>query len=137
MTDRPDGWLRTAETIVREARALVLDRLRSDVAHRLKADGSFVTDIDLAVEDLVRRRLEAAFPDHGIVGEERDDVRPEAEFQWVIDPIDGTHSLRHRIPLFSTLLSLLRDGHPVLGIIDLPMLDRLYAGARGLGASCN
>jgi histidinol-phosphatase len=130
-------FLATAEAIVREARAVVLDRLRGDVAHQLKADGSFVTDIDLAVEDLVRARLRTAFPDHGIIGEEREDVAPDAAYQWVIDPIDGTHSLRHRIPLFSSLLALLHDGRAVLGIIDLPMLDRMYAGARGLGAFCN
>jgi fructose-1,6-bisphosphatase/inositol monophosphatase family enzyme len=126
-----------AEAIVRETRAVVLAALGREIPHRLKADGSFVTDVDLHVEDLVRSRLAATFPEHGILGEERAGPTGTAEYLWVVDPIDGTHSLRHRIPLFGTILALRRGGRSILGVIDLPMLDRTYVGVEGFGAYRN
>src|SRR5581483_1789765 len=104
--------------------------------HR-KSDQTWVTEIDLAAERMLRQRLAAAFPDHGFIGEEFAEQNRVEEFTWVIDPIDGTMSLRHRIPLFGTILALLHDEKPVLGLIDLPQLGRLYSGGAGLGAWCN
>lgn len=126
-----------AEAIVRETRAAVLGALAREIPHRLKADGSFVTDVDLQVEDLVRSRLRETFPDHGILGEERAEVASSSDYLWVVDPIDGTHSLRHRIPLFGTLLALRREERTIVGVIDLPMLDRTYVGVEGMGAYRN
>lgn len=126
-----------AEAIARETRAAVLAALAREVPHRLKADGSFVTDVDLHVEDLVRSRLREAFPDHGILGEERAEIASASDYLWVVDPIDGTHSLRHRIPLFGTLLALRCGERSILGVIDLPMLDRTYVGVEGMGAYRN
>ena len=85
----------------------------------------------------IRQRLAALTPQVPILGEEEGGGLDDADGLWVIDPIDGTHSLRQRLPLFGTLLALRVGGRSVLGFIDLPMLDRLYAGAEGLGASCN
>ena len=129
--------MRVGEAIAREVRMRVLRMLDAGASHWLKADGSFVTEIDLAVEDLVRSRLHDSFPSHGIFGEERPPTLPDAAFRWVIDPIDGTKSLRHRIPLFGTLLALQHEGRSVLGLIDLPMLSRTFAAGLGLGAYCN
>ena len=126
-----------AEAIVRETRSVVLAALAREVPHRLKADGTFVTDVDLQVEDLVRSRLGAQFPEHGILGEERAETAGASGYLWVVDPIDGTHSLKHRIPLFGTILALRRNGRSILGVIDLPMLDRTYVGLEGLGAYRN
>jgi fructose-1,6-bisphosphatase/inositol monophosphatase family enzyme len=103
----------------------------------LKADGSFVTDVDLAVEDALRSRIHALYPDHGILGEERAESRADSPWVWIIDPVDGTHSLRHRVPLFGTLLALRYEDESVVGAIDLPGLDRTYLAAAGLGATCN
>jgi histidinol phosphatase-like enzyme (inositol monophosphatase family) len=130
-------YLSFAEHLARSARRIVSERVERDDSHRLKADGSFVTDIDLLIEEVVRSRVAEAFPGHGILGEELPESRSASTFQWVIDPIDGTRSLRHRIPLFGTLIALLREGVPVVGVIDLPMLDRRYAAASGMGARCN
>lgn len=129
--------LTEADQIVRETRRIIRAALRKGFEHRLKADRSFVTDVDLAVEDKTRRMLRQRFPEHGILGEERGGDRPGSDYQWIIDPIDGTHSLRHRVPLFGTLLALLHRDEPVLGVIDLPALDKTYSGARGLGTKCN
>jgi histidinol-phosphatase len=129
--------LTKAQDILGETRALILDRFHRDFDPRRKADQSWVTDIDLAVEELLRKRLREQFPQHGLIGEEFGEQNTLAEFTWVIDPIDGTTSLRHRVPLFGTILTLLYDGRPALGLIDLPMLGRLYSGGAGLGVSCN
>ena len=126
-----------ARGILGETRALIVAAFQKDFDYRRKADQSWVTDIDLAVERLLRTRLREQFPSHGIIGEEYPDQNALQEFTWVIDPIDGTLNLRHRIPLFGTILALLYEGKPVLGLIDLPMLGRLYSGGTGLGVWCN
>ena len=92
----------------------------------LKPDNSFLTDVDLAVEDLIRSRLQTAFPDHGILGEERPETTTETAYQWVIDPVDGTHSLTHGIPLCGTLLALRHGEKTIVGLIDLPGLEKTY-----------
>ena len=129
--------LTKARTILAETRGLIVDAFQEDFDSRRKADQSWVTDIDFAVERLLRTRLQEQFPTYGIIGEEFDEQNALAEFTWVIDPIDGTSSLRHHVPLFGTILALLYDGRPALGLIDLPMLGRLYSGGAGLGVWCN
>jgi histidinol-phosphatase len=127
-------YLEAALAVAEEADRLIVNRIERGFSARKKSDGTPVTDIDLETETLVRDRLIDRFPDHGIVGEEFDTRNPGARLQWVIDPIDGTVSLSRGIPLFGSLLALLADGRPVLGIVNLPMLGRMYHGALGLGA---
>jgi histidinol-phosphatase len=128
---------RVAEHIAAESRKLILSRLEQGFTHRLKDDGSFVTDVDIAVENLIRSRLAAMAPDHGVLGEEGGGNQEDSELLWVIDPIDGTHSLRHAVPLYGTLLALRSGNRSVLGVIDLPELGKTYVAAEGLGATCN
>ena len=104
---------------------------------RLKADDSFVTDVDLAVERALRDAIQRAFPSHGIIGEEYPPVNSVAEFQWILDPIDGTTSFKNGIPFYGTIIGLHHRGRPLVGVIDLPALDRCYSAGRGLGAWCN
>jgi histidinol-phosphatase len=129
--------LAQARTLLGETRQVIVAAFQKDFDSRRKADQTWVTEIDLAVERLLRTRLQELFPKYGVIGEEYDQENVLAEFTWVIDPIDGTSSLRHRIPLFGTILALLYDGRPALGLIDLPMLGRLYSGGAGLGVWCN
>jgi len=129
--------LAEARQIVRETRIVIFEALEKGFGHRLKPDRSFVTDVDFAVEERVRGILGARFPDHGIIGEELSRQDSTSDFSWVIDPIDGTRSFRHRVPLFGTLLALLHKEEPVLGLIDLPGLDKTYSAALTMGAFCN
>jgi fructose-1,6-bisphosphatase/inositol monophosphatase family enzyme len=126
-----------AEGIIRDTRRLITSRLSQGFAYSVKADGSYVTDIDTAVEDLIRSRIASVFPDHQILGEERGGNPISADYVWVIDPIDGTHSLKHGIPLFGTLLALRYRQRSVLGLIDLPLLNKTYTALADLGAECN
>lgn len=131
------NYLRAAENIVQESRNIVLSYDHRSVSPQEKPDGSPVTEADFAVEDFIRSRLRSAFPDHGIVGEERDETESGSGFQWIIDPIDGTRSFSHQIPLYGTLLSLRYESQSVVGVVALPPLDLTYVAASGLGAFCN
>ncbi len=101
---------------------------RADLKVELKADLSPVTVADRGAEDLMRGLIRKRFPDHGIVGEESGAERPDAEFVWVLDPIDGTKSFTSAVPLFGTLIGLLHGGEPVLGCIHQPILRQLLVG---------
>lgn len=123
-----------ARQIIQETRPLIIEGLAKGFGHRLKPDRSFVTDVDFAVEERVRALLATRFPTHDIIGEELPQLDVGSDFSWVIDPIDGTRSFRHRVPLYGTLLALLYRHEPVLGVIDLPGLERTYSAALEMGA---
>jgi inositol-phosphate phosphatase/L-galactose 1-phosphate phosphatase/histidinol-phosphatase len=113
------------------ARAAVLPHFRSPVPVDIKADASPVTVADRQAETVIRRVIEAAFPDHGILGEEFGADRADAEFVWVIDPIDGTKSFISGKPLFGCLIALCREGLPIVGVMDMPALGERWSGADG------
>ncbi len=98
------------------------------VAVERKADASPVTIADRGAEELMRARIAKRFPVHGIIGEEFGDDRPDAEFVWILDPIDGTKSFITGLPLWGTLIALLHHGQPVLGCIHQPVLGQLLIG---------
>ena len=85
----------------------------------------------------MRAIIEAEYPDHGIIGEEMGDLRPDAEFVWVLDPIDGTQSFITGKPIFGTLIGLARDGAPILGVIDQSILGERWTGAAGRPTTFN
>ncbi|MBI3552220.1 MAG: hypothetical protein HY077_06860 [Elusimicrobia bacterium] len=129
--------LRCALSFVGKSSRLIRSKLAAGPRVRLKDDGSPVTDADLAAERLLRRLIVRRFPDHGIQGEEFPPVRPRAEFQWFVDPIDGTMSFTREIPLFGTIVALHHLGRPLLGVIDHPALQETTSAAAGLGAFRN
>jgi histidinol phosphatase-like enzyme (inositol monophosphatase family) len=116
------------------AREEILPRYRR-VEVETKGDGSPVTEADRAAELTIRRTIEEAFPDDAILGEEFGAIEKSAgsRRRWVIDPIDGTIAYARGIPLFTTLIALLVDDEPVMGIIDLPAVDDRIGGVRGGG----
>jgi histidinol phosphatase-like enzyme (inositol monophosphatase family) len=93
-----------------------------------KADASPVTLADKGAEDFLRQLIAKKFPKHGIIGEEFGTENADAEFVWVLDPIDGTKSFISGVPLFGTLIALLHQGQPVLGCIHQPILRQLMLG---------
>ncbi|MCR6654746.1 MAG: histidinol-phosphatase [Opitutus sp.] len=98
------------------------------VAVETKSDASPVTEADRGAEQMMRERITKKFPTHGVIGEEFGPERADAEFVWVLDPIDGTKSFITGVPLFGTLIALLKDGQPVLGAIHQPILRELMIG---------
>jgi myo-inositol-1(or 4)-monophosphatase len=93
-----------------------------------KADQSPVTAADRGAEELMRRLIKKRYPEHGIIGEEFGTENGDAEFVWVLDPIDGTKSFITGVPLWGTLIGLLHQGQPILGCIHQPVLAQLLIG---------
>jgi myo-inositol-1(or 4)-monophosphatase len=98
-----------------------------------KGDRDMVTELDITIERAVRTHLQQATPDIQILGEE-EGVTGEGDLLWALDPIDGTANLVHGIPLCGISLGLIRQGRPVLGVIDLPFLNSRYMAVEGTGA---
>jgi inositol-phosphate phosphatase / L-galactose 1-phosphate phosphatase / histidinol-phosphatase len=96
-----------------------------------KADASPVTIADREAEAAMRQLIARHCPEHGIYGEEYGTERADAQFLWVLDPIDGTKSFISGVPLFGTLIALLEDGVPVLGVLDQPILGERWLGVAG------
>ena len=104
---------------------------RQEISVDNKPDQTPVTEVDRAAETALRERIAEAWPDHGILGEEHGGDSLQAEFVWVIDPIDGTKRFITGQPLFGTLIALARGGAPILGVIDMPILNERWIGAAG------
>ena len=102
-----------------------------------KPDLTPVTVADRTAEAAMRALIETHFPDHGILGEEFGQVRGDAEYVWVLDPIDGTKSFISGVPLFGTLIALTRGRRPILGIIDQPISRERWVGAAGRPTTLN
>jgi histidinol phosphatase-like enzyme (inositol monophosphatase family) len=98
------------------------------LAVELKADQTPVTLADRGAEELMRAMIAKRFPRHGLIGEEFGNENPDAEFAWVLDPIDGTKAFAAACPLFGTLIALMHLGQPVLGVIHQPILRQLVIG---------
>ncbi|MDA0935487.1 MAG: inositol monophosphatase family protein [Planctomycetota bacterium] len=110
------------------------DTPRRDVER--KGTGDFVTRIDRAVERLLREQILAAFPGHGFVGEESGATRPDADFAWVVDPIDGTSNYAQGLPVFAVSVACLHHGAPVASALHCAPGGVTFRASRGRGAFC-
>lgn len=110
---------------------------RRPVAVEAKGDASPVTIADREAEAAMRRLIAEAFPEHGILGEEHGPERLDAEWVWVLDPIDGTKAFITGKPSFGTLIGLMHRGRPVLGVIDQPITRERWLGAHGRATTLN
>jgi myo-inositol-1(or 4)-monophosphatase len=114
------------------AEEVILRYYQTDIGVDWKPDRTPVTIADKAAEEAVRAFALQETPGFGFIGEEFGIENPEAEYKWILDPIDGTKSFIHGVPLFGTLIALYRKGEPLVGIIRLPALrSTLYASAEG------
>jgi inositol-phosphate phosphatase/L-galactose 1-phosphate phosphatase/histidinol-phosphatase len=110
---------------------------RTPVSVETKADASPVTIADREAEAAMRELILATYPDHGILGEEHGPEALDAEFVWVLDPIDGTKSFITGRPLFGTLIGLAHAGRPVVGVIDQAVLKERWVGCAGAPSAWN
>ena len=107
---------------------------REDLQIERKGDDSPVTVADRRAEEHLRRRIAEVFPQDAVHGEEMPDVPGTSGFRWILDPIDGTKSFIHGVPLYGTLVAVEHDAQPVLGVILIPALDECVYAAAGQGA---
>ncbi|MFC0410046.1 inositol monophosphatase family protein [Roseomonas elaeocarpi] len=126
-----DAFLAAAESAADLAGRVIRPLFRSALLVEAKGDASPVTKADRDAEWAIREHLLTHFPEHGVIGEEHGSLRPEAEWVWVLDPIDGTRAFVTGRPLFGTLIGLLHRGRPVLGIIDQPVTGERWIGLAG------
>lgn len=127
-----------AQTIAWQAGKVTLRYFQSDVVIDRKSDESPVTVADRETEAFLRAAILAQYPDHAILGEEEGATGPaDAEYRWILDPIDGTKSFVRGVPLYGVMIGLLRGDEPVLGVVNIPPLNELVAAAQGLGCSWN
>lgn len=129
--------LDVAVNAARKGGELALKYFKSQPKVSYKPDKSPVTRADIEAEKLIRKIISQKFPDHGIMGEELPSVNPKAKYQWVIDPIDGTKSFIRGMPFWSTLLALLENGRPIIGISFSPADNGIYTAEKGKGTFLN
>ena len=115
-----------AEELADRVRPIAMRHFRCGFDVAIKDDGTPVTAADRSIERTLRALIAERFPEHGILGEEFGaDVRSST---WIVDPIDGTKSFMTGMPLFGTLLALVENGRPTIGVIDMPALDERWTG---------
>jgi myo-inositol-1(or 4)-monophosphatase len=124
-------FIAAAEAAAEAAGAVIRPLFRSALLVEAKGDASPVTEADRAAERAIRALLAARFPDHGVIGEEYGAERAEADYVWVIDPIDGTRAFVTGRPLFGSLIGLMHKGRPILGMIDQPATQERWLGVEG------
>jgi histidinol phosphatase-like enzyme (inositol monophosphatase family) len=126
-----------AHELAEAAGAVVRRYFRTPVGVDVKADQSPVTIADRETEAVMRDLLARRRPQDGIYGEEHGSERTDAEYVWVLDPIDGTRAFITGMPIFGILIGLLHRGRPAMGIIDQPILRERWLGATGQGTRFN
>ncbi len=130
-------FLQTALDAALNAQEIISHYYRQGVAVKLKADQTPVTVADIEAERAIKACILGMFPHHGFYGEETGRERADAEYVWLIDPIDGTKSFVRGYPFFSTQIALMRDGELVLGVSNAPEFQELAYAEKGLGAYLN
>jgi myo-inositol-1(or 4)-monophosphatase len=129
--------LETAVEIAREAGALVVNFLERRVPFETKGEFDLVTAADRASEKLIVERLRSYFPAHSIMAEEGGGIEKTSEYQWFVDPVDGTTNFAHAFPFFNVTLGLARGGEMVAGVVYDPVRQEMFTAERGAGAYLN
>lgn len=132
------GYLDFAVETAYLAGKMTLGYFQTGIHADIKADGSPVTSADRQAEALIRKRIEATYPGHAIIGEEYGSSGSDgASHRWIIDPIDGTKSFVHGVPLYAVLIGMEVEGNAEVGAVYFPALDEMLSAASGEGCWWN
>ncbi|HEY3148391.1 MAG TPA: histidinol-phosphatase [Dongiaceae bacterium] len=137
MAQKIQDFVDLANRLADASRPILNSYYRRKLDVDIKSDASPVTQADREAEAAIRKLINATYPDHGIFGEEFGKERENAEYVWVLDPLDGTRAFVTGRPTFGTLIALTRNGAPLLGIIDMPVLGDRWIGAAGRPTTLN
>lgn len=135
--DELDRLLEFAVDAARQAGEITMEYFQTALSPERKPDRTFVTAADRKSEERLRTLIRQTYPDYGILGEEYGEQQSDSGRTWIIDPLDGTASFVHGVPLFGVLLGLEVDGEVVLGVANFPALDELVCAGRGIGCYWN
>ena len=129
--------LQIAEAIARRAGAILIEGYGN--VHHIQQKGviDLVTEFDKRSEEVIISSIQREFPEHGILAEESGHYTSISEYQWVVDPLDGTTNFAHGIPVFSVTMALLRNNAPLVGVAFDPLRDEMFSAELGHGATLN
>lgn len=133
----PDGSAALAARLADAARAILQGYYRKPIPIDAKSDASPVTQADREAESAMRAILASAAPNHGIIGEEHGQHNADADYVWVLDPLDGTRAFISGKPTFGTLIGLAHKGTPIFGVIDMPILNERWIGGDAMATTLN
>jgi len=125
------------EPIVREAGALLMSYFQRRIGYEYKGDVDLVTEADRASEKFITERLRARWPEFGILGEEGTRSAMDAEYRWLVDPLDGTTNFAHGYPVFCISIALARGEELVAGFLYDPTRNEFFSAEHGAGAKLN
>ncbi|MDH5518689.1 MAG: inositol-phosphate phosphatase [Gammaproteobacteria bacterium] len=131
------AFLETAIKAARAGEEVIRKYYLGEFDIEIKADESPVTIADVETEKTIKEIILGAFPDHGFFGEETGKTNPDAEYNWLIDPIDGTKSFVRQYPFFSTQIALMKGDELIMGVSNAPMFGEMAYAEKGLGAFLN
>ncbi len=123
--------------VARGAGDITLRYFRREVGTYRKANETFVTEADFEAERYLRQEIGREFPDDAVLGEEEGERAGTSGRRWIVDPIDGTYSFVHGVPLYGVLVGLEVEGEPALGVVNVPAVGEIVYAARGLGCFWN
>jgi histidinol-phosphatase len=135
--DNASDYLKVALAAADKAAGISRSYFRGNFTVTTKADMTPVTQADVECEHAIREIILSAFPDHGFYGEETGQTQADAEFLWLVDPIDGTKGFVRQYPFFSTQIALMHSGEIILGVSSGTMMDELAWAEKGKGAWLN
>lgn len=126
-----------AHELAWQAGKITLRYFQTGITPDFKADESPVTVADRETEQFLRSAIAARYPTHAVLGEEYGETGAGASYRWIVDPIDGTRSFVRGVPLYGVMLGLEREGEPVLGVVNIPVLNEMVYAAQDLGCYWN
>lgn len=131
----PLHLLQIAKKLAHDAGNMALDYQKKGFTVQSKGSHlNLVTEADKACEALIIKTIKRNFPDHGIVSEESGLVEGSSEYKWIIDPIDGTSNFARGIPLFAISIAIVKNGKPIIGVVEVPALGETFWAKEGEGA---
>ena len=133
----PTEFYSFANMLANESEKIIMSHFRKKISIENKSDESPVTIADKNSELKIRELILKHYPDHGIIAEEFENTNNDSEYTWVIDPIDGTRSFISGHKDFGTLIALLKNKKPVLGIINCPAHKERWVGIENTKTTCN
>src|SRR5215470_17353067 len=135
--DHPKNLISVMQSVAREAGTLLMEHFRQRVKIEYKGDVDLVTVADRKSEVLIRERIQREFPTHDVMGEEGTRIETGSEYQWYVDPLDGTTNFAHGYPVFCVSLAVERQGTRIAGVIYDPTRDEMFCAEKGSGAELN
>jgi myo-inositol-1(or 4)-monophosphatase len=131
--------LQFAQYLAKKSGKILVDNFGKLDESQIEVKGykDVVTALDKQIERMYVKEIKKKYPDHGIIGEEGTSDNPEGGFVWVLDPLDGTRNYTIQVPFYATTICLMQNNEPVVGVIYVPQIDKMYSAVKGGDAFLN